>query len=466
MRSNVHYDAEDLWTKDRDHVVHGWADFATFHETGSEILVEGDGAHVWDVHGNKLIDGIGGVWCVNVGYGREEIVDAMAEQARRLPYANPFHSTSTAPAAELAAKLVELAPDHIDHVFYTTGGSTANDTAFRIVEHYFNHLGQPGRKHIISRTNAYHGSTSVSAALSGLDFNKIGFDTPEQNIHYVSATYIYRRPSGMTVDDFCDHLVQEFEDKVEEVGPERIAAFFAEPIMGMGGVVDPPEGYFRRISEICKRHGILIIADEVVTGFCRLGEFFASDAIFEMAPDIITCAKGLTSGYVPLGAALLSRGIWEVIGKPIQAGAMFTHGFTYSGHPVCCAAALANIAVMEKIDLCGHVNDMGGYFEEGIRSLLDLPTVGDVRGRKFMIGIESVADKETGELLPFEADVGHRTSHHARELGLILRPLAHLNILSPCLILNRAEVDTIVEILRESITRTQDDLVREGLWKG
>ena len=466
MRSNVAYDADDLWTKDRDHVVHGWADFSTFHETGSEIIVEGDGPYVWDITGKQLIDGIGGVWCVNVGYGREEIVDAIAEQARRLPYANPFHSTSTAPAALLAGKLIELAPDNIDHVFYTTGGSTANDTALRIVQHYFNHLGQPERKHIISRTNAYHGSTSVSAALSGLDFNKIGFDTPEENIHYVSAPYSYRRPDGMTVDDFCDHLVQEFEDKVTEVGPDKVAAFFAEPIMGMGGVVDPPPGYFKRISAICKRHGILIIADEVVTGFCRLGEFFASDAIFEMAPDIITCAKGLTSGYLPMGATLLSRDVYDVIGKPIADGAMFTHGFTYSGHPVCCAAALANIEVMEAIDLCGHVDDLGTYFEEGIRSLLDLPIVGDVRGQKFMIGIESVANKETKELLPFEADVGHRTSAHARELGLILRPLGHLNILSPCLILDRDQIDSIVSILRESLTRTQDDLVREGLWSG
>ncbi len=466
MRSNVAYDAHDLWTKDRDHVVHGWADFGTFHETGSEILVEGEGPYVWDVDGRKLIDGIGGVWCVNVGYGRSEIVDAIAEQARRLPYANPFHSTSTPPAARLAAKLVELAPDNIDHVFYATGGSTANDSALRIVQHYFNHLGQGERKIVISRHSAYHGSTAVSAALSGLDFNKVGFDTPEENIRYVSAPYAYRRPDGMSLEAFCDHLVEEFNDTVLEIGPERVAAFFAEPIMGMGGVIDPPPGYFRRISEICKRHGILVIADEVVTGFCRLGEFFASDSLFEMAPDLISCAKGLTSGYLPMGATLISREVFEVIGKPIEAGAMFTHGFTYSGHPVCCAAALANIELMETMDLCGHVRKLGAYFEDGIRSLMDLPIVGDVRGHKFMMGIESVADKETKELLPFEADVGHRTSNHARELGLILRPLAHLNILSPCLILERDEIDRIVQILRTSLLRTQDDLVREGFWSG
>ena len=466
MRSNVGYDADDLWTKDRDHVVHGWADFATFHKTGSEIIVEGDGAYVWDVGGKRLIDGIAGVWCVNVGYGRKEIAEAIAEQVSRLPYANPFHSTSTAPAALLAAKLVALAPENIGHVFYATGGSTANDTALRIVQHYFNHLGQPERKHVISRRSAYHGSTSVSAALSGLDFNKIGFDTPEDHIHYVSAPYAYRRPDVMTLEAFCDRLVQEFEDKVEEIGPDRVAAFFAEPIMGMGGVVEPPAGYFRRISEICKRHGILIVADEVVTGFCRLGEFFASDSLFEMAPDLITCAKGLTSGYLPMGATLISGEVFEVIGKPIRPGAMFTHGFTYSGHPVCCAAALANIEVMEQIDLCGHVRSTGAYFEEGIRSLQDLPIVGDVRGRKFMMGIESVADKESKALLPLEADVGHRTSRHARELGLILRPLGHLNILSPCLILKREEIDTIVDILRQSILRTQDELVREGFWNG
>ena len=466
MRSNIAYDTQDLWRKDRDHTIHGWCDFESFPRTGSEILVEGDGAYVFDSDGKRYLDGIGGVWCVNIGYGRDDMAEAIAEQARRLPYANPFKATTTPPAAELGAKLAELAPATLNHVFYSSGGSTANDTALRIVQHYFNHLGRPEKKQVLCRADAYHGSTSVTASLSGVAFNKIGFDTPELGVHHVSAPYLYRRPEGLDEAGFCDLLVEEFARKVAELGAERVAAFFAEPIMGMGGVIVPPAGYFGRLAEICRANDILIVADEVVTGFCRLGEFFASDSIFEMAPDIVTSAKGLTSGYLPLGATLISDRIHEVIAKPYADGAMFTHGFTYSGHPICCAAALRNIEIMEREDLCGRVRETGPYFIERLRGLLDLPLVGDVRGMNFMAGVESVADKSTKALLPVEAHVGDRVAAHARARGLILRPLGHLNVLSPPLILTRDQIDEMVDVLRESFLATGEELSREGLWKG
>ena len=333
MKSNFAHDADDLREKDRRHTVHGWTDYSKFVRDGPEILVEGDGVYVTDSCGNRLMDAMAGVWCVNVGYGRTEIVDAIATQARCLPFANPFRATSSPPAAELSARLAALAPGDLDHVLYSGGGSTANDAALRIVQRYFNTLGQVDKKGVISRRSAYHGSTSASASLGGIDTVKTGFDVPAAGVHYVSAPYAYREADGAGPDEFRDRLVEEFAEAVERVGAERIGCFFAEPVMGMGGVLIPPPGYFRRISEICKANDILIVADEVVTGFGRLGAFLASQAIFEMSPDIITCAKGLTSGYQPLGATIISSRIMDVLGGPTAEGGIFTHGFTYAEHP-------------------------------------------------------------------------------------------------------------------------------------
>ena len=466
MTANVKFDQSDLWEKDRNHAVHGWTDYSSFHDTGSEILVEADGVYVTDASGHRLMDGMGGVWCVNVGYGRDEIVDAITEQARRLPYANPFRNTTTPPAADLTPKLAGLAPGDLNHVLFSGGGSTSNDAALRIIQLYFNHLGMPNKKQVICRQDGYHGSTSISASLSGIPFNKIGFDVPEIGVHYVSAPYAYRRPDGDTIETFCDNLVNEFQEKVNEVGPENIACFFAEPVMGMGGVLIPPPGYFRRISDICKANDILIVADEVVTAFGRLGEMFASDAIYEMSPDIIVCAKGLTSGYLPLGATIISEVIMSVLRTPIEEGAIFSHGFTYAEHPVCCAAALANIEIIEREDLCGHVRATSPFFLDQMSMLKDLPIVGEVRGKGFMVAVENVMNKETKELFSPEIRIGDRIATQARKLGLIIRPAGHLNILSPPLTMTRENISFLVDALRKSILKTQDELVRDGVWGG
>ena len=465
MKTNVVFDGGDLREKDRRHTVHGWTDYSRFVQEGPEILVEGDGVYVTDVHGHRLMDAMAGVWCVNVGYGRTEIVDAIAEQARRLPFANPFRATSSPPAAELSARLSKLAPGDLDHVLYSSGGSTANDTALRIVQRYFNTLGKPDKKGIVSRRNAYHGTTSASASLGGIDAIKAGFDVSPRGVHYVSGPYAYREAAGAGPEAYCDRLVEEFANLVEGVGAERIGCFFAEPVMGMGGVLVPPPGYFRRISEICKANEILIVADEVVTGFGRLGEFMASDAVFEMSPDIISCAKGLTSGYLPLGATIISSRIMEVLRSPVAESETFTHGFTYAEHPVCCAAALANIDIMEREGICGHVREMSGYFKASLDSLLDCDIVGEVRGAGFMFAIESVADRKTRALFSPEVEIGQRIAGHARRSGLIVRPGGHLNIFSPPLTMTRPDVEFLTDTLRTSLRKTMDDLVREGLWR-
>ncbi len=460
------YDTEDLWRKDRDHYIHPWTDFSVFKEVGSDVIAESEGIYVYDAEGKRYIDGIGGLWCVNIGYGRDEMAQAIADQVRRIPYYSTFTHLTTPPAAELAAKLAELAPGSLNRVFYGTGGSMANDTAVRIAHFYFNRLGKPEKKHVISRVDGYHGSTYLAASITGVMFDRIGFDVVEDTIHHVSPPNCYRRPEGMSLEAFCDHLVEEFEAKIQEVGPEKIACFFAEPIMGAGGVIVAPPGYHRRMLEVCRKYQVLYISDEVVTAFGRLGHFFASEPVFDIVPDMITSAKGITSGYLPLSATLLSDEIYEVISVPQAEGALFTHGFTYSGHPVCCAAALKNIEIMEREDICGHVREVGPYFEERLAGLKDLPLVGDVRGSHFMMCVENVADKESKEILDPKILIGNRIARFAQERGLIVRPIAHLNVLSPPLTMTRGQIDTTVDILAESIEAAARELREQGLWQG
>ena len=464
ISKNFNYNTEEIRQKDKDHHVHPWTDFATFHKTGSMVVAESDGAYVFDSEGNKFLDGIGGLWCVNAGYGRDEIAQAMADQASRMNYYSSFGHHTSIPAAELAAKLAELTPGKLNHVLFGTGGSMANDTAVRIIHFYFNQLGKYNKKQIITRDEGYHGSTYMAMTLTGVSFDHQGFDLAPNIVHRVSNPNPYRCPNDMDEDAFLDYLVNEFEDKVLEVGPDNVAAFFAEPIMGAGGVIVPPSGYHKRIWEICKKNEILYVADEVVTAFGRLGHWFASEAITDIIPDIITSAKGISSAYAPLSATIISDKIYEVISKPQCEGGIFTHGFTYSGHPVCCAAGLKNIEIMEREDICGHVLELGPYLEARLSELNNLPIVGDIRGKCFMMCVENVANKDTKELLPSEAQVGNRIAEACEKRGVLVRPIGHLNVLSPPLILTREQVDFMVDVLRDGIVEVQASLKNDGFW--
>ncbi|TDO97961.1 aminotransferase [Marinomonas balearica] len=462
MSENKSAEMYQVWQQDKDHYIHPWTDFSTFKETGSIVVEDSDNVHITDGDGNRYLDGIGGLWCVNIGYAREEMAQAIAEQIMKVPYYSCFGHHTTVPAAKLAAKIAELAPGNLNHVFYGCGGSVANDTAVRIIHFYFNQLGKKSKKKIISRIDGYHGSTYMAMSITGVKFDHIGFDIDEQLVHHISCPNPYRRPESQSIEDFCDEKVQELENKILELGPDNVAAFFAEPIMGAGGVIVPPKGYHKRTLDVCRKYGVLYVSDEVVTAFGRLGHMFASKDEFDIVPDIITCAKGLTSGYLPLGATILSDDIYDVISKPQADGALFTHGFTYSGHPVSCAAGLKNIEIMERENLCGHVQEIGSYFEEQLKTLMDLPIVGDVRGKKFMVCVENVANKESKELIDPEAQVGNRIADHCQKRGLIVRPLAHMNILSPPLTLSKDNVDFLVSTLRESIVETMKDLKQDG----
>ena len=459
------YDTQDIWQKDKDHFIHPWTDFSTFQEQGSLVVAESEGAYIFDSDGRRYLDGIGGLWCVNVGYGRAEIGRAMAEQATKMTYFSSFGHHTTIPVAELSAKLASLAPGPLNHVIYGSGGSMANDTTVRLVHFYFNQLGMPDKKMIITRENGYHGSTYLAMSMTGIDYDHIGFDViGEPLIQRVSGPDLYRRPDGTTPEEYTGLLLDEFRTKVESLGPENVAAFFAEPIMGAGGVLVPPPGYLKGMRDLCTEFQILFVADEVVTAFGRLGHFFASEDVFGIVPDIINSAKGLTSAYAPLSATLISDEIYDVISVPQAEGSVFAHGFTYSGHPVCCAAALANIEIIEREDICGHVRRVGPYFSERLASLSDLGIVGDVRGSHFMHCVENVADKETKELFDPSVHVGDRVAEACEKRGLIVRPIAHQNVLSPPLVLSVEQIDWMVDVLRDGIIEVQADLVAEGLW--
>lgn len=463
QRASNRYNAQELFRMDQDHVLHPFQHFASFKKEGSLVLVEGEGCHVTDVHGKRYFDGIGGMWCVNVGYGRKELADTMAEQALQLCYTNTFVDVTNAPSAQLAAKLAALAPGDLNHVAYTTSGSCAVDTAIRLAHFYHSLNGEPSRHFVISRQNSYHGSTYLGMSVGRREGDQSeNFHYVPDLVHHLSAPYPYRRPEGMSAEAFSDFLVDEFERKIAELGAKNIACFIAEPAQASGGVTMPPPNYLPRMRELCTRNGILFIADEIVTAFGRLGHFFSSKDVFGIEPDMILCAKGLTSGYVPLGAVIYSDRIQDVLNASDDS-VWFTHGYTYSGHPVSCAVALKNIEIMERDDLCGNAARVGDYLEKQLATLADLPIVGDIRGRRLMMCVEYVRDKNTRERLPDEVNISRRISADCEAHGLLVRPIGHLDVLSPPLIMTKADVDFIVPTLRHAIEKASAELKAEGV---
>ena len=457
------FNAQELWQQDRDHVLHPYQHFDSFKKEGSLVLVEGDGCYVTDAQGRRYLDGIGGMWCVNAGYGRKEIAETMAEQALQLCYSNFFVDVTNAPAARLGAKLAELAPGTLNHVAYATSGSCAVDTAIRMAHYYHSRRGEPTRRYVISRKNSYHGSTYLGMTVGMRDGDQSPhFKYIPDLVHHLSAPYPYRRPEGMSPEAFSDFLVAEFEAKIAELGAENIACFIAEPAQASGGVTLPPPNYLPRMRELCTMHGILFIADEIVTAFGRLGHFFASEAVFGVVPDMILCAKGLTSGYIPLSAVIFSDAVHEGI-SAADPDAWFTHGYTYSGHPVACAVALKNIEIIEREDLCGNAARVGDYLEKRLGELRDLEIVGDVRGRRLMMCVEYVRDKKTRERLPDSCNISKRISNACEADGLLVRPIGHLDVLSPPLIMTKQEVDFVVDTLKRAIVKAVAGLKAEGV---
>jgi adenosylmethionine-8-amino-7-oxononanoate aminotransferase len=465
-QTGAQWSAAEIEQNAKQHLLQPWEEMEKLGQQARTVIGAAEGIYVIDSRGRRLIDGPGGMWCAQVGYGRREIADAIAGQAMQLAYNSPWYSTN-GPAAEAARRIAAETPGDLRHVFFTTGGSTAVDTALRFVEFFNNVLGRPEKKTILVRTNGYHGSTDLTAACSGRPFNRRNFDLDSERISFLSSPLPYRRPKGMTEAQFLDFLIKELEERIALIGPDRIAAFLAEPILASGGVIIPPEGYHKRTAEVCRKHDILYISDEVVTAFGRLGHWFASKDVFGIEPDIITFAKGVTSGYVPLGGLAISdRALARVSGRNAN-GAWFSNGFTYSGHPVSCAAALANFDIIEKDHILKHVREIAPHFQASLRSLAKSPLVGDVRGVGLMACVECVADRANVGPEPAELDseIAKRVDRHCFELGLIVRPIANMCVMSPPLVITKVEIDKMVAILRQALDRTAEDLVKEGKWK-
>jgi putrescine---pyruvate transaminase len=464
-KRNLPYDTAELTERDRAHIIHPWIDLGTAKTQDLLIAAQSEGAYIYDTDGRKMLDGMGGMWCVNIGHGRSEMADAIADQVRRMAYFSPFGMMSTPASIDFGARVTSYAPGDLKHIFFTTGGSTAVDAALRFVQFYFNFTGRPKKKHIITREYAYHGSTYLTASVSGKPSDRPMFDFVTDTVHHLPAPNTYRRPDGMTEAEFCDQCVGDLERKILELGAEHVACFIAEPLLASGGVIVPPKGYQKRTLEVCRKYDVLYISDEVVTGFGRLGEIFASQKVFDIVPDIITVAKGLTSGYIPLGAYLLSEKLYDQVTGPAAAGKFLATGYTYSSHPVGCAAGLKNLEIMEREDLCGHVRKIGPYFQQRFRELLDLPIVGDVRGSHLMLCVEFVKDKKTKEPMPAEWEIGKRINAESLKHGLLARPMGHLVVLSPPLIISKAQIDEAYEALRGAARAVTDGLVRDGLWR-
>ena len=453
----------DLAALDKSHALHPWTHFESFAEDGPHIMTRGAGSYLWDTDGKRYFDAVGGLWCTNIGLGRAEMADAISDQVMQLAFSNTFVNMSNDPAARLAGKLASLAPGDLNRVHFTTGGSTAIDSAYRMVQFYQSCQGNCEKTQVIARDYSYHGATYAAISIGKRPGDKVPeFRYQTDGIHHISAPNTYRSPEGMSEGAFCDHLIEEFEAKIDEIGPERVGGFFAEPIQASGGVIIPPKGYLRRMAEICRKHDILFVADEVVTGFGRLGAWFASDEIFDAMPDIICCAKGLSSGYLPIGAMIFSDRIWDAIG----GDRWYASGFTYAGHPVSCAAALKNIEIIEREGLLDHASKIGQQFEDVLAPLIDLPIVGDVRGMKLMMCVEAVADKASKAPFPEDIDIGQRIAKKAEKLGLMVRPMGALNVMSPPLVITAEQVEFVGEALRQAIVETTDDLVREGVKVG
>lgn len=448
------------------HLMHPWSNLPNLgQDETTPVIVRAEGAYIYDEQGQRLLDGPAGMWCMQTGYGRQEIADAVANQIMTLGYATSF-SVINPQEAELASRIAAQTPGDLNRIFFTTGGSTAVDSALRLCQLANNIKGCPQRKHILSRDGAYHGSTFLAASITGKERDKSAMDTWQEQIHFLSVPSQYHLGKDLSEQEFCDRLVEELENKILELGAENIMCYIAEPVLASGGVIVPPANYNRRCWEVVKKHGIVYIADEVVTAFGRLGYWFASEKVFDVVPDIITFAKGITSGYLPLGGYAVSDRFMAEISGSNSDDKIYANGYTWSGNPVSCAAALASWDIFEKENILSHVQDLAPYFQQQLQTLRDCPLVGDVRGIGLMAAVEMrIEAADSDERLAKDYAVGALVDRHCHEFGLLVRPLINVCVLSPPLIINREQVDELVSALRHGLGRALEDLRAEGIWK-
>jgi len=465
VRRDEKYDTQALQALDSAHFIHPFTDHGDLATRGARVITRSEGIYVWDSEGEKLFDAMSGLWCVNIGYGRKALADAAYAQMMTLPFYNSFFQTTNVPAVKLATRLAALAPKvgdrSFEHVFFSSSGSESNDSNVRMVRRYWDLLDQPQRKVIISRHNAYHGSTMAGASLGGMSGMHAQGDLPIPNITHIGQPYFFEdgKP-GETADAFGVRAAGWLEDKILEVGADKVAAFIAEPIQGAGGVIIPPASYWPEIQRIVDKYGILLISDEVICAFGRLGHWFAYER-FGYKPDLVTFAKAVTSGYIPLGGVMVGNRVAKVL---IEKGGEFNHGYTYSGHPVACAVALANLDIMEAEQLPQRVRgEMGDYFAKRFAELNDHPLVGDAETCGFVAGLVLVKNKQTKARFHEDDAVGMICRGHCFSNGLIMRAVGDRMIIAPPLTMTHADIDELLRLIHLALDLTQRDLHQKGL---
>ena len=451
---------QQIQALDAAHYLHPFTDFKDLAAKGARVIVRGQGIYIWDSEGQQMLDAMSGLWCVNVGYGRKELADAAHQQMLTLPFYNSFFQTTNLPAVQLATRLTQLAPAagerHFTHVFYSSSGSESNDTNVRMARRYWDLLGQPARKVIISRRNAYHGSTMAAASLSGMSAMHAQGGLPIPDITHIEQPYFYElAQAGETSDEFGLRAAGWLEERILATGPDKVAAFIAEPVQGAGGVIIPPASYWPEIQRIVNRYGILLISDEVICAFGRLGHWFGYDK-FGYQPDLVTFAKGITSGYIPLGGVLVGDRVAKVL---VEQGGEFNHGYTYSGHPTACAVALANLDILEREQLPQQVRgEVGAYFAARYAELAEHPLVGEAQSCGFVAGLLLVKNKKTKERFKAEDAVGMRCRAHCFTHGLVMRAVGDRMIIAPPLVMTRTDIDQMMRLIRLALDKTGQEL--------
>ncbi len=449
----------DWQAADAAHYLHPFTDFKSLAAKGSRVIVSADNIYLRDSDGTKILDAMSGLWCVNVGYGRSELIEAATKQMTTLPFYNSFFQTATPPAIELAELLAQVTPPQFKHVFFSGSGSEGNDTVVRMVRRYWDLLGQPQRSVIISRKNAYHGSTMAGASLGGMSGMHDQGGLPIPGIVHIEQPFWFELGRAQSRDDFGLKAARWLEDKILEVGADKVAAFIGEPVQGAGGVIVPPDSYWPEIQRICDRHGVLLVSDEVICGFGRTGRWFGCER-FGFRPDLMTFAKGVSSGYVPLGGVMVGDRIATVL---IEQGGEFNHGYTYSGHPVACAVALANIRLLQREGIVETVrDDTGPYLAEQFATLAAHPLVGEVQTCGLMGAVQLVQDKASGQTFPGELEIGMVCRGHCFGNGLIMRAVGDRMIVAPPLVITRAQIDEMMALIRRCLDLTLADVVRHG----
>ncbi|HTC18314.1 MAG TPA: aspartate aminotransferase family protein [Stellaceae bacterium] len=438
--------------------LHPYANYRKLERDGELLIVKGKGVKVWDEAGKEYLEGCAGLWCTALGFGEERLAEAAANQIRKLSFYHSFHHKSHEVVAELAERLIGMMPVKMSHAFFNNSGSEANDTAIKIIWYYNNARGRPRKKKIIARYKSYHGVTVATASLSGLPNNHKSFDLPIAGIRHTDCPHHYRfAHAGESEEDFATRLAENLELMIQREDPDTVAAFFAEPVMGAGGVIVPPRTYYEKIQAVLKKYDVLLVADEVITGFGRTGKMFGTET-FGLKPDIITVAKALSSAYLPISATIVNDAIYQAMADESSKIGVFAHGYTYSGHPVCCAVAIEALKIYEERNILAHVQKVAPLLQEGLRRFTAHPIVGEVRGVGLVAAVELVADKASKT--PFDPGLGAGNLLNANlyKHGLILRQIGDAMAFSPPLVVSEAEIDDMLARFGKALDDTASAL--------